>query len=429
VLVFVEEIEQQQARGQRFTAARLQGDGRLELGRPWEVVEARGPTKDMDDGDDERRVPMAGCTHDDRYLYRVRQAGKRRQAGACAIERQELFGPGKVTLPLPTSTCPTAMVALGERVLIAAMEPDRPQGGPGRMILGELVPIGAPTRVEWFHRSHLTKPTDFLVGTGRTLVAVDDMIYPKYALVFDLRGPGRPRYRYTAQIEDEQAMSTYDWVHAAASDEALYVRRREAMSAGAGDTVAAVSVLTYAITAEGLIPRALPRHTFFDRERPPRDRSGELLPQPGWPDDMEVLGDRLVFTAGKEGVAHLPISVQGGWRYETARGGHGFGDDEGPTAGYLCDDAKGRWGCRRVDLAKDHPGHVGQVPPFERFSLGGGETVNLKVRRDRGYAVVVHGVPPVQRKELVVLSWDRAARNLRIERRVRLPRAELELVK
>jgi hypothetical protein len=144
---------------------------------------------------------------------------------------------------------------------------------------------------------------------------------------------------------------------------------------------------------------------------------------------MATLGDRLVFAAGTPGLAHLPLAVRGAWWYETARGGHGFGPRDSPTAGDLCDDAKGKWTCRRVDLARVHPTHVGKVQPFERFAVGGGEVEDLVVRGGRACVIVKHGGTTPTRKELVIVSWDPATRKLRVDGRAPLPFAGLTLVR
>jgi hypothetical protein len=275
-------------------------------------------------------------------------------------------------------------------------------GVPGRTKLGELLPAGAATRVEWFFTSHLTKPNDFLVKAARTLVAVDNMIYPKYGLVFDWSAQGQPRYRYAAQLEDSQAMGP-SYTAAATTDEALFILRRG--NAGA-------DVLVYAISRQGLIPRAI-----LKQAPPPPGGSGDP-DEPEWGGGLAILGEHLVMGAGSQGLAHAPVSVQGGWRYDTARGGHGFGRDESTTKGDLCDDAGGKWGCRSVELRKAHPAAVGPAPRFELLSLGGAGCFDLVVRQGRAYVLASL---PGDKREVVVVAWDPAAKALRVAQRTPLP--------
>jgi hypothetical protein len=401
VLVVSESFEGKAIR-RRLTAVRLLPDGRLVGGRVLEEPEPPAVKAGSADPDSEWNGPS--YTHDDRYLYQIdRVAG-----GSCVVHRLALFGPDRVTLPVP-GRCPDKIQALDGRILISSREPDTKKAGgevdEGKTKLGELLPPEAATRVEWFHTSRLTKPNDFLVRTDRTLVAVDNTVYPKYALVYDWLAQGRPRYRYAATLEDSGSFGPH-YRAAATTDDALFIL------VGVGNSMKP-NVLVYAITPKGLVPRAM-----VAGEERPFPVSDEDYEAATWGGGLAILGERLVMGAGFKGLAHVPVTVQGGWKYETSQGQHGFEGGEGPTVGSLCDDAGGKWGCRKVDLRKAHPAAVGRAPRFQLLSLGGGACLDLVVRQGRAHVLAR---PGPDKRELVVVAWDPTAKALKIERRVPLP--------
>jgi hypothetical protein len=196
----------------------------------------------------------------------------------------------------------------------------------GTFDLAEVAPAWAPVEVPPGLRQQ-GKAMDDLLVDGDRLIAVDDIVYPKYLVLYDVADPARPRLR---EVRDIPNHGTYERIHTAALGENwLAILSGTFGRAGAFQHVALFD-------RESLHEHVALHGRLRSFDGPEGDPAAEQR-DPPW-HDVALRGDVLLLAAGSQGlgVLHLRHAQALGedWRrhlvYREVRGAEGM-----PVVGVL----------------------------------------------------------------------------------------------
>jgi hypothetical protein len=227
----------------------------------------------------DRELPAA--TVHGRYMYLARGTG---------VERRE-----------PFTTNPAASVNLGQApASLLGLGTGCLAGLEGRVDLVDFSGGKGEVRT-LFADKEIRKPVDFLVPLGESaFVAVDDVVTPKYAFVFDLVPGDVAGHRFTAELP---AGANERYLDVAVRGDELVITASFGVLDGSGNTL-------YRWSVEKKEASCRPHEEFEPRsglDEPVKLLAGDQMTY--W-QGLGVIGDHAFIGAGARGVLHTAIPVE-----------------------------------------------------------------------------------------------------------------------
>jgi len=226
----------------------------------------------------DRELPAA--TVHGKHMYLARGTG---------VERREPF----TTNPVPRVNIgqePASLLGLGQGCLV---------GLEGRIDYVDFSG-GEGERKTVFESEEIEKPVDFLVPLGESaFVAVDDVVIPKYAFVFDLVAGDVAEHRFTAELP---AGANERYLDVAAHGDELLVTASFGVMDGSGNTL-------YRWSVDKREMPGLPREEFLPRMGSVDDERAKLFAgdQLTYWQGMGMIDHHAFIGAGARGVMHMDI--------------------------------------------------------------------------------------------------------------------------
>jgi hypothetical protein len=226
-----------------------------------------------------REFPAAAV--DSRYMYLARGTG---------VERREPFVAGADVPNLNLGEVPASLLAAGPGCLVGL------EGRVGYVdFSGE-----EPVRYEVHGAEELEKPVDFLVQLGQdAFVAVDDEVFPKYAMVFDVVPGKMAVHRFTGELPTGPNEA---YRNAAVWRNQLVVIATYGVMDGSGNTLH-----RWTVEQDAKPIMSLMEHT--PRMAGERDKRNELLAgdEMSFWQGLGIVSDSAFIGAGARGVLEVPL--------------------------------------------------------------------------------------------------------------------------
>jgi hypothetical protein len=211
-------------------------------------------------------------------------------ARGTGVERREPFTANPAT-SVNLGQAPASLLGLGPGCLV---------GLEGRVDFVEFSGGKGKART-LFEDGQKAKPVDFLVPLGESaFVAVDDVVTPKYAFVFDLEAGSVAEHRFTAELP---AGANERYLDVAVRGDELVITASFGVLDGSGNTL-------YRWSVEKREAAARPHEEFLPRsglDESPKLLAGDKMTY--W-QGLGMIGDHAFIGAGARGVLHTAIPVE-----------------------------------------------------------------------------------------------------------------------